>query len=212
MREVSAYTVSRKKEGACMLRLNLAQRKVLTLNNEFYGSRYHPSVEGNSDQHVLSHKMCHLLKYIGINPGSYVFSLDRYGAYSEGLQADMLRMDYDMAGVQRFYEDFNEEQVFSGDWRQGGLFSKNDKERVAKLAKQLGVLETAPEERRRWMELLSTLAELRNSVIPGASRKQIVRKLRALKSERNYQTDEIQDAWTRLEESGIFLNKEGFPS
>lgn len=189
-----------------MAQLNLVQRKILTMHNEFYGTRYQPATGSNSDQHVLTHKMCHLLKYVGITPGNYVFSLDRYGAYSEGLQADILRMDYNADSVQKFYESFDEEQVFSGDWRQGSLFSKYEKERITLVAKQLGIDEKRQDGQRRWMELLSTLAELKNSVLLGATRDQIESSLKALKKEQNYQSDEILNAWERLEQAGIFSN------
>lgn len=194
--------LSRQERGCLrMTKLKLTQQKLLLLCQLFYGFEYEPAAQKNLEMHVLMQKMYRLLKCIGIDPGGYVFALDKYGTYSEGLQANLRRMDFNENAVIEFYKKDPDEAGFYGNWREGALFSESERERVEMLSEKLGVLEHK-NNLRRWMELLSTLADLSDSVMPSASREQIEERLQSIKREWEYRPEEITEAWKRLEESG----------
>lgn len=175
--------------------LTYDQKVVLFLYRTFFLSNYFVDYKNSKDNdvnlaHLKMQKMIYILTVFGIDIGHYSFSWNVRGPYSIDL-SNFLKQ------IERINCDSENE-----DWESLGLeYIKSD---VESLISEFHFREKTDEDG-EWIELVSSIMYLSQTVFPGMNKERLFEKLFDRKEKYKMRKNDCCDVWKRLEEKGLIV-------
>ena len=169
-----------------MINLLHDQKLLLAAYQLFYGKRYTSNCKEKAMQ------MVYLLQRAGIDIGGFSFSFNSY-PYSPGLLLLIRQLDRKELEIDMFYNNATIKDSVIGKYRN----------KILEIRGALSILEHSADSL-SWVILLSTMAYVAHSVLPGAGFELICDNVNE-KLHTNYQEDIMRSAWNALSNVNLLL-------